>query len=78
VNAGHCTRYELARDVLAARGLDPSVLQTITTAELARPAPRPVLSALDPMVLRLSNLPLLRHYRDALASYVGRAEVTSR
>lgn len=78
VNAGHCTRYELARDVLTARGLDPSLLQTTTTAELARPAPRPVLSALDPMVLRLSNLPLLRHYRDALASYVGRAEVTSR
>jgi dTDP-4-dehydrorhamnose reductase len=78
VNAGHCTRYQLARDVLEIRGQDPSVLETITTAELGRPAARPEFSALDPMVLRLSNLPTLRHYREALVSYVGASEGAQR
>ncbi len=71
VNAGHCTRYRLACDVAEMRGADPSVLRTVTTAELGRPAPRPVFSALDTAALRLSGLGPLRHYREALAEYVG-------
>lgn len=78
VNAGHCTRYRLACDVAEVRGADPSVLRTVTTAELGRPARRPVFSALDATALRLSGRPALRHYRDALAEYVGASEVAAK
>jgi dTDP-4-dehydrorhamnose reductase len=76
VNAGHCTRYQLARDVLEAAGMDPSLARPTTTAELARPAPRPVFSALEPVALRHCGLRTLRHYRDALAAYLSTAGVT--
>jgi dTDP-4-dehydrorhamnose reductase len=78
VNGGHCTRYRLACDVAEMRGADPSVLRTVTTAELGRPARRPVFSALEPTALRLSGWPPLRHYRDALAEYVGEPDVVKR
>jgi dTDP-4-dehydrorhamnose reductase len=75
-NAGHCTRYQQARDVLEATGMDPSLARPTTTAELARPAPRPVFTALEQVALRHCGLPTLRHYRDALAAYLSTAGVT--
>jgi|JRHI01.1.fsa_nt_gi dTDP-4-dehydrorhamnose reductase len=77
VNAGSCTRYQLARDILQVAGLDPSIARATTTAELGRPASRPVFSALDQLALRHCGLPTLRHYRDALAVYLAGAGVTT-
>lgn len=67
VNAGSCTPYELAVDVVELAGLDSSGVEKITTAELGRPAPRPAYSVLEGLAARASGLPVLRHYRDALA-----------
>jgi dTDP-4-dehydrorhamnose reductase len=75
-NAGQCTRYQQARDVLEATGMDPSLARPTTTAELARPASRPVFTALEQVALRHCGLPTLRHYRDALAAYLSTAGVT--
>ncbi len=71
-NQGVTTWYEFARAVLSARGDDPSRVEPITTADLdpPRPAPRPANSVLDNAALRLSGLPLLPDWHDALARLV--------
>lgn len=53
-NSGPTTWFGLARDVVGAAGLDPGLIEPITTAELdpPRPAPRPANSVLDNRALR--------------------------
>lgn len=72
VNAGACTWYELAREVLTLAGLDPARVTSTTWSALDRPAPRPANSVLG--TLGTSGLPTLRHYRDALAELIGRPD----
>jgi dTDP-4-dehydrorhamnose reductase len=55
-NQGATTWFQLARDILAAAGDDPSRVVGISSAELARPAPRPRNSVLDNAALRLSGI----------------------
>lgn len=71
-NQGAVSWYEFVRDVLAAAGEDPDKVRPISTAELdpPRPAARPANSVLDNAALRLSGLPLLRHYREPLQEVV--------
>jgi dTDP-4-dehydrorhamnose reductase len=71
-NQGATTWYGFARDILAAGGLDPELVQPITTADLspARPAARPANSVLDNVALRLSDLPLLPDFHQPLACAV--------
>jgi dTDP-4-dehydrorhamnose reductase len=71
-NQGETTWFGFARAVLAAAGYDPGMVEPITTAELDPPrlAPRPANSRLDNTVLRLSGLPLLPPWRDALERLV--------
>jgi dTDP-4-dehydrorhamnose reductase len=73
-NQGQVSWYEFVRDILEAAGHDPGKVRPIKTDELdpPRPAPRPANSVLDNAALRLSDLPLLPHYRDSLATLVGR------
>lgn len=67
-NQGATTWYGFARDVLAAAGHDPDRVQPIATADLdpPRPAPRPANSVLDNAALRMSGIPLLPDYHEAL------------
>ena len=67
-NQGETTWYGFARATLAAAGLEPGVVEPIATSELdpPRPAPRPANSRLDNAALRLSGLPLLPEWTDAL------------
>jgi dTDP-4-dehydrorhamnose reductase len=67
-NQGETTWFGFARATLAAAGHDPARVQPITTAELdpPRPAPRPANSRLDNAALRLSGIPLLPAWTDAL------------
>jgi dTDP-4-dehydrorhamnose reductase len=64
------TRHELIMSALRARGVDPSGVAPIEAADLDRPAARPPMSAMDNRALRLSGLPGLRSWRDALTDYV--------
>ena len=56
-NSGPTSWFALARDVVAAAGFDPGLIEPITTAQLdpPRPAPRPANSVLDNRALRLSG-----------------------
>ncbi|MEA3019935.1 MAG: dTDP-4-dehydrorhamnose reductase, partial [Actinomycetota bacterium] len=58
------TWYDFACEVLRFAGHDPARVQAITTAELARPAPRPAFSVLDNAALRASGIPLLADHRE--------------
>jgi dTDP-4-dehydrorhamnose reductase len=72
-NQGETTWFGFARATLEAAGLDPDRVLPITTAELdpPRPAPRPANSRLDNAALRLSGLPALPEWQDALARLVA-------
>jgi dTDP-4-dehydrorhamnose reductase len=67
-NQGATSWFDLAREVVAAAGLDPAIVRPITTSQLdpPRPAPRPARSILDNAALRLSGLPVLPDYHDSL------------
>ncbi|HEX8769254.1 MAG TPA: dTDP-4-dehydrorhamnose reductase [Acidimicrobiales bacterium] len=71
-NQGPTTWYRLACDTLIAAGLELTPVQPISTSELRppRPAPRPPYSVLDNAALRLSGIPLLPDYQDALGRLV--------
>ena len=72
-NQWETTWFGFAGAVLAAAGLDPERVEPIGTADLdpPRPAPRPANSRLDNAALRLSGLPLLPEWNDALTRLVG-------
>ena len=71
-NQGPTTWYGLAREVVLAAGLDPGLVEPIATADLDPPraAARPANSVLDNAALRLSGLPALPEWRDAVRGYV--------
>lgn len=72
-NQGPTTWFGFARDVVAAAGRDPGMIEPITTAELdpPRPAPRPRNSVLDNAALRLSGVPLLAEHHEPLERTVA-------
>jgi dTDP-4-dehydrorhamnose reductase len=70
-NQGSCTWHELACEAVRLAGLDPSVVATMRSSELDRPAPRPENSVLANSALRLAGDPLLRSWQDALAAKLG-------
>jgi dTDP-4-dehydrorhamnose reductase len=62
------TWFGFAQDVLRSAGLEPSIVEPITTDQLdpPRPARRPANSVLDNAALRLIGIPLLPDYREPL------------
>jgi dTDP-4-dehydrorhamnose reductase len=76
-NQGATSWYGFARLVVAAAGMDPAMVEPVTTAELTppRPAPRPANSVLDNAALRLSGWSLLPSWEQAITELV--AELTS-
>jgi len=71
-NSGATTWWGLVRAVLAEAGADPERVRPIATAALDPPrlATRPAYSVLDNMALRLSGLPALPDWQDALSRLV--------
>ena len=72
-NQGETTWFGFVREVLAAAGHDLLRVEPIATSDLdpPRPAPRPANSRLDNAGLRLSGLPSLPPWQDALARLVA-------
>jgi dTDP-4-dehydrorhamnose reductase len=75
-NSGETSWYEFARSVLTCLGKDPARVEPIRTADLEPPraAARPAYSVLDNAALRLSGLPRLPPWNEALERLV--AELT--
>lgn len=71
VNAGDGASFEtFAQTALNVAGLDASVLETTTLADLNRPAPRPRNSRLRCILSEAIGLAPLRNWADALADFV--------
>jgi len=72
-NQGETTWFGFVQATMAAAGLDPGRVEAISTADLQppRPAPRPANSRLDNAALRLSGLPAMPPWQDALARLVA-------
>jgi dTDP-4-dehydrorhamnose reductase len=73
-NQGAVSWYEFVREIVAAAGRDPEMVEPMATADLdpPRPAPRPANSVLDNAAVRLAGLPLLRDFRAPLGELVAR------
>jgi len=65
--SGDCTWFQFAQEIVARSGSAAEVKPT-TTAEMARPAPRPAYSVLG--TERAAEAPSLPHWRDGLAEYM--------
>jgi len=68
-NAGDCTWYEFATEIVRESGL-PTTVKPVTTAEFPRPARRPAYSVLSPDSLHAYNVHM-PEWRDALRRYLG-------
>src|SRR5580704_3122719 len=67
-NAGDCTWFEFAREIVRSAGL-PATVRPVSSAEMARPAPRPSYSVLSPARLRQLGIEM-PPWRDALRRYL--------
>lgn len=70
-NAGDCSWFELAREVLRLSG-STATIEPITAAEYGLPAPRPAYSVLARAHLRRLGLDDLRPWQAAVAEHVAR------
>lgn len=68
VASGRCSWFEFAQAIVAETGLDCRV-NSCTTAEFPRPAPRPAFSVLG--TERASELPRLPEWREGLSGYLS-------
>jgi dTDP-4-dehydrorhamnose reductase len=65
-NAGAGSRFEQAREVYAALGVDPGLVRPVSSAQSTRAAARPAYSALGSRLSTAAGLRPLRPWRDAL------------
>jgi dTDP-4-dehydrorhamnose reductase len=65
-NSGTASWYDLARAVFEEIGADPARVHPTTSAQMARPAPRPAYSVLDLSAWTAAELPAPRPWRTAL------------
>jgi dTDP-4-dehydrorhamnose reductase len=72
-NAGDCTWYEFATEIVRESGM-ATVVKPVTTTEFPRPARRPAYSVLSADSLHAYNL-RLPEWQDALRRYLGSAAV---
>jgi len=70
-NQGSITWNRFTRDIFEIAGIDTPVLP-ISTAELARPAPRPRFSTMRGLALEIAGIEPMRGYREALEDFILR------
>lgn len=66
---GEATRAEFASEIFRAAGREQKIYPCLSY-EFPRPAARPADSRLDNMCIRLSGLPAMPHWKDALAEFI--------
>ena len=67
-NAGHCSWFEFAREIVKSAGLHTEV-RPVSTQQMARPAPRPAYSILSPRSLQPYGI-AMPTWQDALQRYL--------
>lgn len=67
-NAGDCTWFEFAQEIVRMAGL-PATVRPVSSAQMARPAPRPAYSVLSPASLHSFGIEM-PPWRDALQRYL--------
>jgi dTDP-4-dehydrorhamnose reductase len=67
-NAGECTWYDFAREIVSSAGLNTEV-RPVSSAKMARPAPRPAYSVLSATSLHRYGIEL-PDWKDALRRYL--------
>jgi len=72
VNGGEASRYEFARAALDLAGRGATPVEPVSTEEYPLPAPRPARSTLAETRFETIGVPPLRHWREALADFIGR------
>jgi dTDP-4-dehydrorhamnose reductase len=71
-NAGDCTWFEFAEEIVKTAGLAATVLP-VSSQQMARPAPRPVYSVLSPTRLNGYGIEM-PSWRNALKRYLKQRE----
>ncbi|MGO2042504.1 MAG: sugar nucleotide-binding protein, partial [Cellulosimicrobium funkei] len=61
---GRASWWDLAREVVAAAGLDPAIVRPVPSAASARPAPRPAWSVLGHEALRRAGVEPVGDWRE--------------
>ncbi len=75
-NAGDCTWFEFAQEIVSSAGL-ATIVRPVSSQQMARPAPRPAYSVLSPTRLRALEI-TMPTWRDALSRYLEeRRKLTS-
>jgi dTDP-4-dehydrorhamnose reductase len=74
-NAGDCTWFEFAQEILKSSGLATTV-RPVSSQQMARPAPRPAYSVLSPRRLLAIGIEM-PSWRDALRRYLEQRQLTS-
>jgi dTDP-4-dehydrorhamnose reductase len=68
-NAGSITWNRFTKDIFEIAGIETPVLP-ISTAELARPAPRPRYSTMRGLALEIAGIEPMRDYKEALREFI--------
>jgi dTDP-4-dehydrorhamnose reductase len=74
-NAGDCTWFDFAEEIVRSAGLTTTV-RPVSSQQMARPAPRPAYSVLSPASLNALEIEL-PFWRDALQRYLKQRQPTS-
>lgn len=70
-NAGWCSRYEFAIEIVKLAGLEDVVVEPARSGEMQMKAARPVFGGLSNVLWESSGGPPLRHWKDALKAYLA-------
>jgi dTDP-4-dehydrorhamnose reductase len=74
-NAGDCTWFEFAQEIIRSAGLTTTV-RPVSSQQMARPAPRPAYSILSPARLQTLGIEM-PSWRDSLRRYLEQRQLTS-
>lgn len=77
-NAGSCSRFELASELLRLAGIQPVALDAISAKDWPSPTRRPAYSVLRRYALELMGRDDMRSWQDALADFLSAARAAGK